>query len=99
MLFKTVADFHHGWWTRGSFVARLCNRFYFPGPNELDQVMGIICSMGPRWKKSTTALQIFVVTQVEVLLSTPSVTLPNAQRCVETKRVLMKECTHRIPFV
>lgn len=54
MLFKTVADFHHGWWTTGSFVARLCNRFYFLGPNELDQVMGgIIWSMGPRWSKQS----------------------------------------------
>lgn len=50
-------------------MALLCNRFCFPGPNELDQVMGIICSMGPRWKKQTTALHIFLVIQVEVLLS------------------------------
>lgn len=68
-------------------MARLCNRFYFPGPNELDQVMGIICSMGPRWKKWTRALQVFLVIQVEVLLSSHGVTLPNARRRVETKRV------------
>lgn len=81
MLFKTVADFHHGWWTRASFVARLCNRFYFPGPNELDQVMGIICSMGPRWKNWSTALHVVLVIQAEVFVVQPhGATLPSAQR-------------------
>lgn len=68
-------------------MAPLSNRFYFPGPNELDQVMRIICSMGPRWKKWTTALQILLLIQVQVLLSRHGVALPKAQRGVETERV------------
>lgn len=49
----------------------LCHRFYFPGPDELDQVMGDHLEHGTKEGGGQLLLQIFWVIQVGVLLSGP----------------------------